>query len=132
MNSFNLSIYSKIIIMVLFFIIIVVGILFIRNKYIYLKTKLQNKSLTTTNNDNIKKIADLNSKIDTLTKILDVDRKIFNFIRCINIPRVTQCKVVSDDGNTVCRSKQLNCNQYKLELENNPFINNRIKEITQN
>lgn len=65
---------------------------------------------------------------DYLQKIKFADENIFDFMRCINIPRTPACKSVDDSG--ICRSRQIDCNKIKLVLENDPIAVERMKIAT--
>jgi len=70
-------------------------------------------------------------RANDLAKIKFADENIFNFIRCINIPQSPTCAPVGDgSGETVCRSRQINCNKLKLVLENDPVAVERMKVAT--
>ena len=62
-------------------------------------------SLTNQRNDIFDNISDLKSQINTLTtentylkKVKDADETIFQFIRCINVPKSPSCKSTLDDN----------------------------------
>jgi hypothetical protein len=75
-------------------------------------------------NENIlqNRINDMQEEITKLNKMKIADEMIFQYTRCLNIPRSPSCK----DG-TICRSRQIDCNKYRLVLENDPIAMERIK-----
>lgn len=75
-----------------------------------------------TNNTN------LQQRNNYLEKVKAADENIFNYIRCINIPRVPSC--FHDPTGTVCRSRQIDCNKFKLVLQNDPVAVERMKIAT--
>ena len=104
-------------------------------------------SLTNQRNDIFDNISDLKSQINTLTtentylkKVKDADETIFQFIRCINVPKSPSCKSTLDDNPNstlipaneadVCRSRQIACNKYKLWLVKDPVGQERMKIAT--
>ena len=65
---------------------------------------------------------------DYLQKIKFADENIFDFMRCINVPRTPACKDVDNSG--ICRSRQIDCNKIKLVLQNDPIAVERMKIAT--
>ena len=57
------------------------------------------------------------------------DENIFNYIKCINVPRTPTCDSVKTGGG-VCRSRQIDCNKFKLYLTEDPVAVARMKLIT--
>lgn len=70
----------------------------------------------------------LQQRNNYLEKVKAADENIFNYIRCINIPRTPTC--FHDPTGTVCRSRQIDCNKFKLVLENDPIAVERMKVAT--
>jgi hypothetical protein len=89
--------------------------------------------LSTKTDGNYADVNDLAEHLKKRNKYLEhvktVDEYIFNFIRCINIPRSPLCKGVEGDSN-ICRSRQIDCNKFKLVLENDPIAVDRMKLAT--
>lgn len=56
------------------------------------------------------------------------DENVFNYIRCINIPRTPACKDTT--SGQICRTRQIDCNKFKLVLENDPVSLDRLKLAT--
>lgn len=123
------------IIVIIIIIIIVIIIIWIGRK--------NNLSDLTKNhlNKNIVENHNLQNEIDLLKKenkelrdIKYADDNIFQFIRCINIPQYPICSAANKSdtksGGVVCRSKQINCDWFKLVLENNPVAVERMKMAT--
>ena len=75
-----------------------------------------------------------------LKRVKNVDDTIFEFIRCINVPKSPTCKSTLDDNSTsslippnqanICRSRQIDCNKYKLLLIKDPVGIERMKMAT--
>lgn len=65
-----------------------------------------------------------------LQKIKFADENIFDYIRCINIPRTPGCRTVDDNTSAICRSRQIDCNKMRLVLENDPIAVERMKIAT--
>jgi len=97
------------------------------NAYKELGDKLNKE--TVNKNESLKKLSDNKKTYKYLWDVKLADENIFNFIRCINFPKTPSCKNV-DDG-SVCRSRQIDCNKFKLVLENDPVSVQRMKLITQ-
>jgi hypothetical protein len=124
-------------IIIIFFISIffIIYILRIGNQY----EELSKIKTTATNNNSelLNQINSLTKQNDYLNKVKTADEQIFDYIRCINIPRTPACKGVEDTGrpfdeaSNVCRSRQIDCNKYKLVLENDPVAVERMKVATQ-
>jgi hypothetical protein len=81
----------------------------------------------------------LKKENDVLKKIVVADENIFNFIRCINVPQAPSCLTkMNDNGDStipdepahVCRSRQIDCNKYKLLFESDPIMRERIHLAT--
>lgn len=72
----------------------------------------------------------LKADVKYLNDVKDIDDQIFSFIRCINIPQVPSCKAVNKEGVNVCRSKQIDCDKFKLVILNSPIGLERIKKAT--
>ena len=107
--------------------------------YIYITRKNYFSTIASEDlNDIAKKNQSLQNEIDSLQKInkdlQDIkfaDDNIFQFIRCINIPQYPICSSTDPtSGGVVCRSKQINCDWFKLVLENNPVAVQRMKMAT--
>jgi cell division protein FtsB len=81
--------------------------------------------------DLTKQIQDLKNQNDYLEHIKQADESIFNFIRCINIPRTPACRTINESNQKICRSKQIDCNKLKLVLENDPVTVDRMKIATE-
>lgn len=78
-----------------------------------------------------KELTDVKKRANELAKIKFADENIFNFIRCINIPQSPTCASVGNGSReTVCRSRQIDCNKLKLVLENDPVAIERMKVAT--
>lgn len=79
-----------------------------------------------------KRILNENAELKNVNKKLSdikfADENIFKFIRCINIPQAPVCAETATG--TVCRSKLINCNDYKLVLLNDPVAIERMKVAT--
>jgi|SRR5271154_1081210 len=98
------------------------------NKYEELyKSKFK---LVNSNEDLIAEIARLKKNSEYLQRVKIADENIFDYIRCINIPRSPACKGVEDGESNICRSRQIDCNKYKLVLENDPIAIERTKIAT--
>ena len=82
-----------------------------------------------TQNDLSKIIQDLKKENDYLSKVKFADENIFQLIRCINIPQSPTCSS-TNTGETVCRSKLIDCNKFKLVLLNDPIAVERMKVAT--
>lgn len=82
---------------------------------------------------------------EKLNHIKIVDEQLFKFIRCINIPQTPVCKNVelSSTSNqplygqgkkvgnsSVCRSRFIDCNKFRLLLEQDPVAIERMKIAT--
>uniref|UniRef100_A0A6C0LR72 Uncharacterized protein n=1 Tax=viral metagenome TaxID=1070528 RepID=A0A6C0LR72_9ZZZZ len=108
------------------FIIIISFIYYI----IKLGDKYENKVICKDNilidKDVEKHVQELEHLNKYLTDVKLADENIFNFIRCINIPQTPICKGVEGNSN-ICRSKQIDCNKWKLVLENDPIASERMK-----
>ena len=79
----------------------------------------------------------LRNNIDYLKKVIVADENIFKFIRCINIPMTPVCEIKKDGGSrvpngkaTVCRSRQIDCNKFRLVLERDPIAKERMRIAT--
>lgn len=83
---------------------------------------------TKTKNDYINKLSESKKTHKYLWDVKLADENIFNFIRCINFPKTPACK--DEGGGRVCRSKQIDCNKFKLVLENDPISVERMKLAT--
>jgi hypothetical protein len=92
-------------------------------------------------NDLQDKVEQLERRNNYLEKVKIVDEAIFDYIRCINVPRSTSCTAISneklDNGQnlspktgSICRSRQIDCNKYKLMLENDSIAVERMKRAT--
>jgi len=71
-------------------------------------------------------ITRLQSENEKLSKIKFADENIFQFLRCLNVPQSPTC-AATGTGGTVCRSRLIDCNKYKLVLENDPVAVERMK-----
>lgn len=98
------------------------------------KSVEENNQLTST-------ISLLKKENADLRAIKYADDNIFQFIRCINIPQYPICSPTDPNtdptkgsdpgsGGVACRSKQINCNWFKLVLENDPVAVERMKQAT--
>lgn len=97
------------------------------NSYRDITKQLENE--TTEKNNYMKRLSDNKKTYQYLWDVKLADENIFNFIRCINFPKTPSCKEV--DNGTICRSRQIDCNKFKLVLENDPIAVQRMKLITQ-
>lgn len=68
-------------------------------------------------------------QIDQLNKIINADKNIFDYIRCINVPQTPSC-VTKNNNDVVCKSRQIDCNKFKLVLLNDPVAVERMKIAT--
>ena len=109
--------------------------------YIYRQKKMTVPSSNPNSNPNSNAVVDkgegIANKIQKLQqqniyleKVKTADENIFDYIRCINIPRTPLCKGVENDTSNICRSKQIDCNKFKLVLENDPIAVERMKIAT--
>ena len=113
-----------------FFIIIVIFFIYITRKQNQLdKISKAKSNLANLNESTSTEIARLEAENKKLLQIKFADENIFKFIRCINIPQAPVC-VATDTGGTVCRSKLIDCNNYKLVLLNDPVAVERMKIAT--
>jgi len=88
----------------------------------------QIQTITDTKNNLLKQ---LNASRDNQKYLWDVkiaDENIFDFLRCINFPKTPACR--ETDKGEMCRSRQIDCNKFKLVLENNPIAVERLKLAT--
>jgi len=53
------------------------------------------------------------------------DDNIFNYIRCINLPKTPVCKM--EDGGEVCRSRLMDCTKFRLVLDGDPVAVARMR-----
>lgn len=104
---------------IVLFIILVI-LIFIMFKNICKKQKCPEKIC---NYENYK------NQITNLNKIINADKNIFNYIRCINVPQTPTC-TTKDNGDNVCRSRFIDCNKFKLVIQNDPIAVERMKIIT--
>lgn len=120
------------------FIILILVIIFIVIFYI-LNKKSKNrlskiKRIRNMDKNNKKflenKIDELQKENNTLKRTIWADNRIFDFIRCINIPQTPVCKSVEDGKSNICRSRLIDCNRFKLVLENDPIAVERMKRAT--
>ena len=65
---------------------------------------------------------------DKLLKIVHTDQDIFNYIRCLNIPRAPVCR--QNNGQKMCRSMQIDCNKFRTLIERNPEAKHRLARAT--
>jgi hypothetical protein len=79
----------------------------------------------------------IKAKYDKLAKDYQIakntiysDENIFAYMRCLNIPQKPICKPTSD-GQTVCRSKLINCAQYIKIINEDPIAVQRMKLATE-
>ena len=79
---------------------------------------------------------DLQSQLNNLKRsykdcqaIKFADENIFSYIRCINVPRKPVCKA-ENTGGEICRSRQIDCNKFKLYVLDDPVAILRMKLIT--
>ena len=115
---------------IFFLIIIVIFIIYIARKQNQYDKLLESKSdLTNTNETKLNEIAKLKAINKKLLAIKFADENIFKFIRCINIPQTPVC-VATGTGGSVCRSKLIDCNNFKLVLFNDPVAVERMKMAT--
>jgi hypothetical protein len=119
-----------IVIIVLVIILVIVFLIYnARKQYQYDELAKQKLVLATTNDTNTTDMAKLQTAYKNLLDIKFADENIFKFIRCINIPQSPVC-ARTGTGGTVCRSKLIDCNKFKLVLENDPVAVERMKLAT--
>lgn len=128
-------------------IISIIIIVFVMVSIFVLRKNQLLASVTEEKNDILNNTYGMKDRIQTLTKeneylkrVKDVDDTIFQFIRCINVPKSPTCKSTIDDNSTsslipskqadVCRSRQIDCNKYKLLLARDPVGIERMKIAT--
>jgi len=59
------------------------------------------------------------------------DENIFDLVRCINMPKIPVCKNLgSDPKSNVCRSRFIDCNNFKLIVQKDPVAVYRMKKFT--
>lgn len=100
------------------------------------RNKNNNLGMNLLNNDI--KFKNLTKEIDRqtdlikyLTKIKNADENIFDLIRCINMPKIPVCKNLgSDPRSNVCRSRFIDCNNFKLIVQKDPVAVYRMKKFT--
>lgn len=73
-------------------------------------------------------VSDIKRKQKYLWDVKIADENIFNYIRCINIPRTPACK--NTTSGEICRTRQIDCNKFKLVIENDPVSLERLKLAT--
>ena len=73
-------------------------------------------------------VNDIKKKHKYLWDVKIADENVFNYIRCINIPRTPACKDTT--SGQICRTRQIDCNKFKLVLENDPVALERLKLAT--
>uniref|UniRef100_A0A6C0C8Y7 Uncharacterized protein n=1 Tax=viral metagenome TaxID=1070528 RepID=A0A6C0C8Y7_9ZZZZ len=78
--------------------------------------------------DSLDMASDIKKNQKYLWDVKIADENIFNYIRCINIPRTPACKDTT--SGQICRTRQIDCNKFKLVLENDPVSLERLKLAT--
>jgi hypothetical protein len=121
----------SIIIVIVLVIIFSIGFVIYRARKQYQHTELvkSNSALIQTNTNTADDLTNLRKEYQKLLDIKFADENIFKFIRCINIPQSPVC-ARTGTGGTVCRSKLIDCNKFKLVLENDPVAIERMKLAT--
>jgi len=96
-------------------------------------TLSMSKKVSQVQTDGVRTQADLRAQIDhlqlennRLAKIKFADENLFQYLRCLNVPQSPTC-APTGTGGTVCRSRLIDCNKYKLVLENDPVAVERMK-----
>lgn len=105
-------------------LVIVISILI----YYIVQYDNQNDNCQITNNELQEKYQKVKNEKDKLLRIVHVDQDIFNYIRCLNIPRAPVCRTVH--GKQICRSMQMNCDKFKNLLETDSDAKHRMKRAT--
>lgn len=80
------------------------------------------------NQKQLETISEMKKNQKYLWDVKIADENVFNYVRCINIPRTPACKDTS--SGQICRTKQIDCNKFKLVLENDPVSLDRLKLAT--
>ena len=108
-------------------IIFIIYLIRLGNNYKILENKYE-KSVKFAN-ESAKKLNDNKKTYKYLWDVKLADENVFNFIKCINFPKTPSCKDTGDG--TICRSRQIDCNKFKLVLENDPISVQRMKLFTE-
>jgi len=80
------------------------------------------------NQKQLETISEMKKNQKYLWDVKIADENVFNYVRCINIPRTPACKDTT--SGQICRTKQIDCNKFKLVLENDPVSLDRLKLAT--
>jgi len=80
------------------------------------------------NQKSIDMVTDIKKNQKYLWDVKIADENVFDYIRCINIPRTPACKDTT--SGQICRTRQIDCNKFKLVLENDPVSLERLKLAT--
>jgi len=117
---------------IIILILVIIGVVY----YFYIKRKeyfTNNDNNQIMNQDLI--IADLKDEIanlkidrDRLTQLKYADDNIFTFLKCHNQPTKNVCKTMKD-GSSICRSRLINCDNFRLVLEDDPLTAKRLAEV---
>jgi hypothetical protein len=128
-------------------LILIVIVTFVMVAVFILRKNQALTSITDQRNDVIENSTGLQTQVQSLQtenkylkRVKDVDELIFQFIRCINVPKSPTCKTTYDDNPNstiipsnkanVCRSRQIDCNKYKLLIVRDQVGIDRLKIAT--
>lgn len=70
----------------------------------------------------------LKKKIKELTALKYADDNIFTYLKCHNQPTKNVCKTLKD-GSSICRSRLINCDNFRLVLEDDALTRKRLQEV---
>lgn len=122
--------WSNIILILFFFILIIIFAVYVARKNNQWDKLVEKQSTLINQHESSEAdIAKLRSDNKKLLAIKFADENIFKFIRCINIPQSPVC-ASTGTGGSVCRSKLIDCNKFKLVLLNDPVAVERMKIAT--
>jgi hypothetical protein len=118
-------------IFIIFILCLFFMILMLRQGHRFYRDTSHKDSVLKENETLKRELSKLRVAYDNCQDVKFADENIFNYVRCINVPRTPVCKPVSSGGD-VCRSRLIDCDKFKLYVLDDPIAMFRMKMMTDN